>query len=667
MGISSSNLAGIDVNSIVSQLMQAESQPLKLLQQKEASYQARLSAFGTLSSALSTFQGAISALSDPTKFQNTIATPTDATVLTALTTPGATIGTYAVNTTQLAQAQALSSGGQTSTTTAIGSGAATTLTFSFGTISGGTLTNGVYSGASFTPNASSATATVTINNTNNTLQGIRDAINAANAGVTASIVNDGSGTPYHLALTSNQTGVANSMKISVSGDATLQSLLAYDPTATQNLTQTAVAQNAQLTVNGLAVTSATNTVTGALQGVTLNLLKVGSVNLNLARDTNSVQAAVNSFVSAYNSLHSTIAGLTSYDAKTGKSGQLIGDPTVQLIQNRVRQILNAQLTGTGSGAALLPLVGVTFQSNGTMAVDSSKLQNALTNNFSQIASLFSTVGTATDSLVSYVSAGPNTKAGSYGVQISTVASQGKLAGSAAASTTITAGVNDTLAVTIDNISATVKLSAGTYTASSLAAMVQAAVNGASALTSAGSAVTVTQSGGILTMTSNRYGSASSVAVSGTAASPLFGGAPTATAGVDVAGSIGGLPATGSGQYLTGKTGTAIDGLKLQIQGTTGNRGTLNFSQGYASQISALMSNFLGTGGAVPAATDSINQTIKNLQSQEATAQQRLTQIEQTYRKQFTALNATLVSLQQTSSYLTQQLAALPSASSQPKQ
>src|SRR5512141_3143176 len=224
MAITSSSSTALDVPTLVSQLMAVERQPIDKLNTQVSAYQAKISSFGTLSSLVSSFQTASQNLS--TSLQKFAATPSDPSVLSATAGSTAVPGTYTLNVSQLAQSQNLIAAGQTSSTAAIGGGTATTVTFDFGTISGGTLTNGVYSGSTFTSNGS-GTKSITIDSTNNTLAGIRDAINAAGMGVTATIVNDGSSTPYRLVLTSTSSGVSNSLKITTSGgDAAVDSLLA---------------------------------------------------------------------------------------------------------------------------------------------------------------------------------------------------------------------------------------------------------------------------------------------------------------------------------------------------------------------------------------------------------------------------------------------------------
>lgn len=842
--------SGLDVNGIVSKLMAVESQPLTQINNQVASYQATLSAYGTVSSALTTLQTAMQGISSPTTFQAVTANPADNSILTATPSPQAAPGTYAINVSQLAQGQTLTSAGQLSTTATVGAGGSTTVSFQFGSIAGGnfvstganlgaavaasgiganslsingttittngttnsakalatqinlaTATTGVtataqttdsgalgaftttsgaatyslavggvsiisngaigttaanidsqvsaaaasltaagisysgtaaagtlrftkadgsnvsiqesgagatggftstigigttqtftgavslssaaaitaggtnptaagfssgalsntYSGATFTQDASQTSGSVTINSTNNSLQGIRDAINAANLGVTATIINDGSATPNHLVLASTKTGATASMKITVTGDAAVGNLLGYDPAGTQNLTQTSAAQSAQANVNGIAITGKTNTITGAIQGVTLNLSKLGTTTLAVARDTSSIQNAVNSFVNAYNTANSTLSALTAYNASTKTGGPLLGDSTTQNIQTQLSHLLNASINGASSTSLTnLTQVGITFQRDGSLSLDTSKLQTAITNNLSGIAALFSTVGTPTDSLISYSSSTAATKPGNYAVNISTLATQGTAVGNAPPGLTITAGSNDQLAVTIDGVSASVTLNAGTYTASALAAQVQSAINGAAPLLAAGSAVTVSlNASNQLTVTSARFGSASTINFGGDAAANLLGATPTYAAGVDVAGTINGVAATGSGQFLTGMTGSPTEGLKLQVTGgALGARGTVNFSQGYAYQMNGQIANYLGSSGLIAAKTSGINSIITNLGTQTTQVNARLAAEQAQLLAQFNALDLTISKMQSTQSFLTQQLAQI---------
>lgn len=855
MAISSPGIgSNLDINSIVAKLMQAEARPLTALARKEASYQAKLSAFGTLSGSLSGLQSALNALNNAATFKGVNASSSDSAVFSTSATSSASPGTYNVNITQLAQAQTLSSAGQASTTATIGTGASTTLTFQFGTITGGSFvsagaklgagvatsgipanslsingttiatsgattsakaladqinlatattgvtaiaqttdtgtlgafttttgaatyqldiggvniisnapvgttaadidaaisaasgslsaagvqfsgtaaagdlkftkadggniaiqesgsgagggfassigigtsktfassvslssanaitiggsnpaaagfttgTTGTYSGASFAQDGNQPSGSVTIDNTNNSLQGIRDAINKANIGVTASIVSDGSSTPNHLVIKSNKTGATSSMKIGVAGDAALADLLAYDPAGTQNLTQSTAAQSASLSVNGIAVSSNTNTVTGAIEGVTLNLSKTGNANLTVAANTAAVTAAVNGFVKTYNDLNTSIRKTTGYDEATKQGGPLLGDSSVRNIQSQLRKMMASPLTGSSGTLTTLSQIGISIDKNGTMSLDSSKLSSAMSSSMTNVAALFSSIGATTDSLVKFDSAASSTTAGTYPVHVTSLAMQGKVSGSNVVGPTVIDNSNKDVTLTVDGIGASVTLAPGSYTPETLVSQVQSAINSATAFSSAGIAVSVTlDAAGKMVITSNKYGSASKVAITGNGVAALMGTA-TATDGSDVAGTIAGVAATGSGQYLTGASGSAAAGLKLGITGgaAPADRGTVTFSHGYAHQLNKLVEGFLGSTGVIGGRTDGINRSIKDIVRQNEVLNARLADIEARYRKQFTALDTLIGKMNSTSNYLTQQLAQISKMSSE---
>lgn len=660
---------GLDVNSIVSQLMTVERQPIKKLDVREAGYQAKLTAYGSVKGAVSSFQTALQGLNSASRFQSLKATSSDTTIFSASAASTAAAGTYSLEVTSLAQAQKLVAAGQTSSTATIGSGAAATVTFDFGTISGGTFNSGTgtYTGATFT-STGTGTKSITIDSTNNSLQGIRDAINAAKMGVTATIVNDGSGTPYRLALSSDNNGTSNSMKITVAGDATVSSLLAHDPAGTQNLSETVTAQNANFKVNGVSVSKTSNTVSDVIQGITLNLSKVTTspATLTIARDTASISSSISGFVKAYNDLAGTLKNLSAYDTASKTGAILQGDSTVRSLQAQLRSMLSTAVTGTSGALTTLSDVGVSFQKDGTLALNQTKLDSAIANNFSDIAGLFASVGKASDSLVGFSSAASSTKAGNYAVNVTQIATRGNMAGALAVGTTTINASNNALSVIINGISASLTLSSGTYTAATLATEVQSKINSASALSTAGIAVAVTQSGGIFTVTSSAYGSTSSVAMTGNGADNLFGGIggaapatpPATTTGVDVAGTIGGVASTGSGQTLSASSGDPI-GLSITISGgALGARGTLDYSQGYASTLNKWATSILASDGILASRTDGIGRTIKDIGNRRAALETRLISVERRYRAQFTSLDSMLNNMSQTSTYLTQQLAQL---------
>jgi flagellar hook-associated protein 2 len=647
--------SGLDINGIISKVMAAEQQPLKALDKKEAKQQTQLTAFGTLKGALSAFQGSLSALTNPAKFSAVSASIADTSIAAVSATSAAVAGSHSIEVQTLAQAQKLKSANFATTSTTVGSG---TITIQFGT----------YSGGAFTLNSEKAAQSITISSGNSTLSGIRDEINKANAGVTASIVNDGTGN--RLVIASKDTGLSNALKITATDadgnntDNAGLSQLVYDASTggTTNMTQTAAASNATLIIDGISISKTSNKITDAIEGVTLDLLKTNTgstTTLNLARDAAGIQSAISGFVKAFNDLNKSITDVSKYNAATKQASTLTGDSTVRAIQMQIRKVLSDPLTTAGGGLSMLSQVGISFQTDGTLKFDSSKLTATLNDPTKDVSTLFASVGKTTDSLVSFTSATKDTVNGSYAVNISQIATQGKATGNAAAVLTITGGANDTLDVTIDNVSTSITLAAGTYTASSLAAEIQSKVNGASAISSAGIKVTMSEAAGVLTMTSNRYGSASTVAITGGNAKADLFGTPSQTAGVDVAGTFNGVTATGSGQTLTGAGNST--GLALKINGgNTGARGNIDFAHGFAAKVSKLVDGMLN-GRMIESRIDGINATIKDIGSQRETLIRRLEDTEKRLRAQYTALDTTLASLSQTSNFLQQQIARLPGA------
>lgn len=668
MAVSSVSTGGVlDVNGLVSQLMAVESRPFVAMQDKEKAITAQLSAYGTLSGAVGSFQTTVTALADSSKYKVATASSSEPTVLTASAGKDTVKGNYSVNVTQLAQAQTISAAGQASTSALIGSGASTVLTFDFGSVTGGTLADGKYTGSTFELDPARVARTVTIDSSNNSLQGIRDAINKAGIGVTASIISDGSDKPNRLVLTSDKSGETSSMRVSVAGDQDISDLLSYAPNGTQNMTQSNAGQNAKLTVNGVAITSQTNNVDNAVPGVTMTVAKIGTSSVGVAMDTSGIKTALTNFVKAYNELNSTITGLTAVtpDLKQGAArtgGPLVGDSTTISLQTSLRKMFAASVPGLDSSVKSLSQLGVAFQKDGTLKLDTGKLQTAIDKNSGDVIKLLATSGSTSDSLVSFVSSTSNSTVGTKGISISKLATQGTLVGSAPAGLSIIAGVNDNLSMTINGITTKATLVPGNYTIDSMVSHLQSLINGASGITESATTngVTVKQENGIISITSNKYGSASKLEISGNGADELFG-TPTMTTGVDVAGTIDGAVAVGSGQTLTGSAGSGSAGIAVLINGgQLGDRGTVNISKGISSLFATITDTYLGTSGLIQNKNDGLNKSVADIAKQRDALNTRLTLTEARLRKQYSSLDVTLSSMNSTSNYLTQQLAALAS-------
>lgn len=656
MGLSSAGIgSNLDVEGIVSKLMSVERQPLAKFAREEASYQAKLSGFGTLKGAISAFQSAAKGLSDLGKFQGVKAAIGDSSIATISASATATPGSYSLLVSKLAKAQKLVADGTASDVSPIGKGV---ISFDFGTSGPGTFDS-----------SGLGVKTITIDDTNNSLQGIRDAINKAGIGVTATIVNDGGASPYRLALTSESTGLASSMKITVANagaDAGLSDLITHDPAAGSLLTQSVAAQNAEFTVDGIAVTKPTNKITDVISGATLNLVKESTTatNITVERDTGPITSSVNAFVKAYNDVTQNLRDATAYNPSTKVAAVLNGEASVRTIHAQVRGVLIAPIEGGATTLSRLSDIGVTLQKDGSLAVDNSKLTAAINTKSTEIAGLFASVGKTSDTTVTYSASTADTVAGTYAVNITKLATQGSLTATGATGLTIGSG-NDTLDITLNGLTATIKLAQKTYTPAELAAELQAKINGATEFSKESASAVVTESGGVLKITSNRYGSASTTKITGGNAQAYlnFVGA-TSVDGIDVEGTIGGHAASGSGQTLTGTKNSAVAGLAIAIiGGATGNRGNVNFSRGYASQFDQLASKLLSADAPLQARTDGLNASIKNVGKTREAMLERLDMTEKRYRAQFTSLDLIISKMNTTSTYLSQQLAQISSLSS----
>jgi flagellar hook-associated protein 2 len=366
--------SGLDVSSIVSSLMAVERLPLTKLQTTGSTMQTKLSAFGQMQSLVSAFRDASAALYNADAFSVTSASSSDPTAVSAGSTAQAVPGAYAVSVSALSATQsAVSASGQfTSSTDVVGTG---TLTLTLGTWNAGQ--------TAFTPKTGTTSVAIPIGASENTLAGIRDKINAANAGVSATIVTDATGS--RLALQSSATGADNGFRLSVADadgnntNAAGLSRLAFDPPAgAARMTLTQSAANTQATINGIAVTTPNNTLTDVVGGISFSLGKVTTVpvTVNVTRNTDSVKNLMTSFVAAYNALNGFLSSATQYDAATKKAALLQGDATTTGLQNQLRQMVGQP--GLASPAfGSLSDVGLEFQKDGTLKLNDTKVTAAL--------------------------------------------------------------------------------------------------------------------------------------------------------------------------------------------------------------------------------------------------------------------------------------------------
>ena len=346
--------SGLDINGMVTKLVAAEGQaPTARLTAAGTKLKTDLSSLGLLKSALANFQTSVQVLKNVPTFQGHTATSSNTASFTATADNTAIPVNYPVVVEALAQSDIKRSATFASDTALVGTG---TMTINLGA-------------KSFDITASAAT----------TLAGLRDLINQAsdNPGIQASIIKV-SDTDSRLTLSSSVPGATNTIGIST----TLPNLTSLESVQT--------AADAKFKVGGLSVTRSSNTISDAIPGVTFSLLKIDPAggNLNVELDKSAARSSIDSFITAYNALNSTIASLSSYNATTKTAGPLFSDSALLGVQNQIRQALSTTLSGVVTGFSSLVDIGISKDKTGVLSLDSTKFTKAVTTNFAAVSTLF---------------------------------------------------------------------------------------------------------------------------------------------------------------------------------------------------------------------------------------------------------------------------------------
>lgn len=379
--VTGSTGGALDVNGIVQSLMQVERRPLQAMQQQLNGLQTRISAFGRIQSQLSDLQAAARTLVRSDTWTAGKANVGDPTALTATAGAGAQPGNYAIVVQSLAQRQAIASATPYSAPTAVVGG---------GTLSiqmGRSVTDPLTSATTFTPDAARPPVSVTVPDGATLLQ-VRDAINGAGAGVTASIVSDASGS--RLLVRSRDSGEANGFSIGATPSAgSSLGNIAFDPQGSGGpMRRTQPPSDARFTVDGLEVRSTTNKVENVVPGVTLELRKAGpaAVDVAVSSDAESTRKSVDEFVKAYNALNTTLRDLTRFDPASRSAGTLQGNRIAVLVQERLRGVLREVVPG--GDLQRLSDAGIEVRGDGSLAVQTTRFEQAAANP-ERLARLFS--------------------------------------------------------------------------------------------------------------------------------------------------------------------------------------------------------------------------------------------------------------------------------------
>lgn len=354
---SSGVVSNIDYETLITQLVNVRRQSVVSLQQDRKDAEKAKSAYSTLSSKITDLNSAASDLKSLTAFKVFSASTTDSTIFDATATSSASHGTYEVKVDAIAKAHKIAADGVAAESSIIASGAGS---FSFQ----------VGSGAVQTVAVDAAT----------TLTGLRDAINALDAGATATIVNDGSGAaPYRLILSSDTTGTANAVTIT------------QNDTNLVFSTTLQAAQDASIIVDNMTFTRSTNSVSDIITGVTIDLKSADAaktVTLSVNRDTEKITEKVQAFVDKYNAVVSFIKSKNRYDSENKIAGEFFGDTVARSVWEDLRRTMTSAVSGLPSSMNRLIHAGITSDSEGLMKLDTSDFSDALSSSFSDVAALF---------------------------------------------------------------------------------------------------------------------------------------------------------------------------------------------------------------------------------------------------------------------------------------
>lgn len=760
--------SNLDTTSIVDALLTYDKQNITLRQYEQTVKTNQIATYQALNTRLLAFQTQAALLSRGDTYDATKVTVSNEEYATAAVGSSSATGTYSLNITALAQNHQIASQGfSEAEMTRVGSGS---ITIAVG---------------------DSSAKTITIESGSGTLEGIKNAINAAKAGVKASIINDGSSSnPYRLVLTADKTGAKNKISITtnltgtkvpdfsstsfdqveeLTVNANTTSSVALGTTASysgsKNKTYTfTVAGNGTQTVGSgditlnwtdgtnsgaiivssadtevelsgtgsdglklsfgagtltagdtlqvqafapllqqaqdaavsmgsedgggspIIVKSETNFVKDLIPGVTLNLKKVTSgtpITISAERDVAGIREKIDAFISNFNSVMDSLDEQFRYDAESASNtGILFGDRTLMMVQSSLRRQVSSKVEGLSSSYTMLADIGIRIGSTGKLSViDSSKLETAIRENSDEVQKLLGSSGTSSDSRVSFVSLTEKTKttATGYDVDITQVAKKGYLRGSSltspATSPIVIDATNKNVAFTVDGVSSgLITLTEKSYSSwSDLVEELQEKINADSKIGSLGVEVSYFDNGasGYLVLTSGTYGKGSKVSIqagtvnSGYATLGLAAG--QVFSGQDVAGTINGEQATGSGQFLTGNTGNAnTAGLKLRVELTeadmqSGAEASITVTQGVAGRVADFTESLTKTtNGTFASRTKALQKQIEAIEGEVADMNERMEKKRERLLLRFQEMEDMISEMNSVSSYLTSTLASISS-------
>ncbi len=617
-------MSGIDFQSIIDATLQAERYPITKLEEKVQGYERTKSSFAQLETLLKDLTSKLEDLDDPAKIAGrSTSFGSDDAPLSADASPSSQTGVYEIEVSKIATAHRVRSEGVADRYSPL--------------VNDGTITIQAGGHEAITIDVSAA-------NGNNSLNAIADEINNAEEGVIASVINDG--TNDILVVRSEETGASHALSIT---DTTNLNLADVNNELQQ-------AQSAELTIDGLAITSESNTVSSAIAGVSLTLRGETTQTevLTIEADQDATKDSIQQFVDTYNTLNEY------FDAQFGSAefraaSSVRNASQVRSIQLELQNLVTGRITGIPEGnLRSLAELGITVaDATGRLEFESSKFDDLVEDGrLDEVQAVLMSAGSTTDSSVIFDTSSPKTQAGEYAVHVTRAAERAELAGSTAIDAA-GLGQNETLTVTINGSTTTVDLLAGDDSDA-----VVSKVN--NALSAAGLEGRAYSNAGALTIRAADYGAAytvevaSNVADSGNGLSTGFGTATQSSTGVDIEGTIGGEAANGEGNRLVGADGTPADGLIIQVYATAasvtakgGDFGTVGYSQGLFDSLTEKIETYTDPfDGVIKSVQDGYDDTIEIAKDRIERMEDRLVRRRELLTKQYSAAEAAISQLQQ---------------------
>lgn len=647
--------SGIDSAALIQQLTELSAAgDTQRLATRKTSLETQISDFGLMRSAIDKLNTAVLALGNADTFNAKAVSIPDTSLLTVNKLGAdAAAGDYRLQVQQLAQAQSISSGVFSSASDPVGKG---TLTIRFGDWSSDLST--------FNVNADVTGATITIDDSNNSLTGLRDAINKAGIGVQASIVSDSGG--YKLLLTA-PSGATHEMELSVTEDAGSAGLSAFDfNQTTQNLNQQQEGLDAKVSVNGLVLTRSSNHMTDVISGLEFDIFNSSpteTVSLSISQDKSAAETAVRNFVEAYNTFLSDTSTLVGYDAEKGDFGSLHQDPLAKGLLASIRSSLGTPIAAAQGDFNTLGSIGIRTKIDGTLEIiedgTNTDFKSALTNHYEAVRDLFVPKTSIDNSAFTVKGFSSASQSGSYAVNITAQPSKGYLNGGAviAGFPLDTTGKDYSFSISVNGVASnTISLPSGkTYaSADELAADLKAQINLDDNLKAAKAGVTVSYNSvdNRFEIVSNDYGASSNVELTavGADAADLGLSVSAGVKGTDVAGTIDGVEAFGYGNILLPALGSKAEGLQLVVNpGAT--TATLNFSRGFSSQMATLLDGYTKSSGLIKNRETNLNKEISKVKDDQTALDRRTEAYKARLQAQFSAMESIVRSLNATSSSL----------------